>query len=139
MRKMIRECLDLRNSYLYTEKVAPWMKHSVEESTASEVNTDHFEPFPATSHCFRMEDGVVHVYASEHDTVELFPVASATAFFTDMHHVLRIMSIGNVRSACYLRLRFLEETGNPWLRRVHPTVISTISEKSIHMCIILLA
>jgi len=46
---MIRECLDLRNSYLYTEKVAPWMKHSVEESTASEVNTDHFEPFPATS------------------------------------------------------------------------------------------
>jgi len=43
------------------------------------------------------------------DTVELFPVASATAFFTDMHHVLRIMSIGNVRSACYLRLRFLEE------------------------------
>lgn len=109
MRKMIRECLDLRNSYLYTEKVAPWMKHSVEESTASEVNTDHFEPFPATSHCFRMEDGVVHVYASEHDTVELFPVASATAFFTDMHHVLRIMSIGNVRSACYLRLRFLEE------------------------------
>lgn len=139
VRKMIRECLDLRNSYLYTEKVAPWMKHSVEESTASEVNTDHFEPFPATSHCFRMEDGVVHVYASEHDTVELFPVASATAFFTDMHHVLRIMSIGNVRSACYLRLRFLEETGNPWLRRVHPTVISTISEKSIHMCIILLA
>ncbi|XP_024466816.1 AMP deaminase isoform X3 [Populus trichocarpa] len=109
VRKMIRECLDLRNSYLYTEKVAPWMKHSVEESTASEVNTDHFEPFPATSHCFRMEDGVVHVYASEHDTVELFPVASATAFFTDMHHVLRIMSIGNVRSACYLRLRFLEE------------------------------
>lgn len=109
MCKMIRECLDLRNRYLYAEKVAPWMKHSVEESTASEVNTDHFEPFPATSHCFRMEDGVVHVYASEHDTVELFPVASATAFFTDMHHVLRIMSIGNVRSACYLRLRFLEE------------------------------
>jgi len=49
VRKMIRECLDLRNSYLYAEKVAPWMKHSVEESTASEVNTDHFEPFPATS------------------------------------------------------------------------------------------
>lgn len=73
------------------------------------MNADDFEPFPATSHCFRMEDGVVHVYASEQDTVELFPVASATTFFTDMHHVLRIMSIGNVRSACYLRLRFLEE------------------------------
>ncbi|KAF9673500.1 hypothetical protein SADUNF_Sadunf10G0030700 [Salix dunnii] len=109
VRKMIRECLDLRNSYLFAEKVTPWTKHSVEEYSASGLNTDHFEPFPATSHCFRMEDGVVHVYASEHDTVELFPVASATDFFTDMHHVLRIMSIGNVRSACYLRLRFLEE------------------------------
>lgn len=46
---MIRECLDLRNSYLFAEKVTPWMKHSVEESTASGVNTDHFERFPATS------------------------------------------------------------------------------------------
>lgn len=26
-----------------------------------------------------------------------------------MHHLLRIISIGNVRSACYHRLRFLEE------------------------------
>lgn len=56
-----------------------------------------------------MEDGVIHVYASETDTVDLFPVASATTFFTDMHHLLRIISVGNVRSACYHRLRFLEE------------------------------
>ncbi|KAF2299567.1 hypothetical protein GH714_038178 [Hevea brasiliensis] len=71
VRKMIRECLDLRN---------------------------------------RMEDGVVHVYASEKvNTVDLFPVASATTFFTDMHHILRIISIGNVRTACHHRLRFLEE------------------------------
>ncbi|KAJ0094328.1 hypothetical protein Patl1_16309 [Pistacia atlantica] len=43
------------------------------------------------------------------DTVDLFPVANSTTFFTDMHHILRIMSIGNVRSACHHRLRFLEE------------------------------
>lgn len=43
------------------------------------------------------------------DTVELFPVASSTEFFTDMHHLLKVMSIGNVRSACHHRLRFLEE------------------------------
>ncbi|CAK7332807.1 unnamed protein product [Dovyalis caffra] len=109
VRKMICECLDLRNRYVYAENVAPWMKQAVEQSTASGVNTNLFEPFPATTHCFRMEDGVVHVYASEHDTIELFPVASATAFFTDMHHLLRIVSLGNVRSACYHRLRFLEE------------------------------
>lgn len=43
------------------------------------------------------------------DTVELFPVASATDFFTDLHHILRIMSVGNTRSACHHRLRLLEE------------------------------
>lgn len=26
-----------------------------------------------------------------------------------MHHILKVMSIGNVRTACYHRLRFLEE------------------------------
>lgn len=43
------------------------------------------------------------------DSEELFPVASSTTFFTDMHHVLKVMSIGNVRTACHHRLRFLEE------------------------------
>lgn len=43
------------------------------------------------------------------DTEELFPVASSTSFFTDMHHLLKVMSVGNVRSACHHRLRFLEE------------------------------
>lgn len=43
------------------------------------------------------------------DTVDLFPVASSTTFFTDMHHIIRIMAIGNVRSLCHHRLRFLEE------------------------------
>jgi hypothetical protein len=43
------------------------------------------------------------------DTEELFPVASATSFFTHMDYILKVMSIGNVRSACYHRLRFLEE------------------------------
>ncbi|KAI3977993.1 hypothetical protein MKX01_032370, partial [Papaver californicum] len=42
-------------------------------------------------------------------TEELYPVATATRFFTDMHHVLRIISIGNVRTACHHRLRLLEE------------------------------
>ncbi|XP_057949188.1 AMP deaminase-like [Malania oleifera] len=111
VRKMIRECLDLRESYVYKEKVAPWEKEPVAETTVLGTNNDpfHFSPVEATAHCFRMEDGVVHVYASENDTVDLFPVSSSTTFFTDMHHLLRIISIGNVRSACHHRLRFLEE------------------------------
>lgn len=111
VRKMIRECLDLRKIYVYRELVSPWKKETVVESSASDKNSDpfHFEPVEASAHNFKMEDGVVRVYASENDAVDLFPVASSTRFFTDMHHLLKIMSLGNVRSACYHRLRFLEE------------------------------
>lgn len=111
VRRMIRECLDLRDKYVYREEIAPWMKVTVGESSASHVNSDPFRfvPVEATAHHFRMEDGVGHIYASESDVVDLFPVASSTTFFTDMHHLLRIISIGNVRSACHHRLRFLEE------------------------------
>ncbi|XP_004509928.1 probable AMP deaminase [Cicer arietinum] len=103
--KMIRECLDLRKKYIYKENVVPWKAEPVE------TNPDpfHFEPVEATGHHFRMEDGVVRVFSSKTDTEELFPVASATKFFTDMDYILRVMSIGNARSACYHRLRFLEE------------------------------
>ncbi|KAK7274693.1 hypothetical protein RIF29_15790 [Crotalaria pallida] len=103
--KMIRDCLDLRKKYVYRENVAPWKAEPVEKKS----DPFHFEPVEATAHHFRMEDGVVHVYASKDDTVELFPVASSTAFFTDMHYILKVMSVGNVRSACHHRLRFLEE------------------------------
>ncbi|PHU02696.1 putative AMP deaminase [Capsicum chinense] len=109
--KMIRECLYLREKYVYREEIAPWMKEIVSEPKASDGKHDPFSfgQFEATSHHFKMEDGVVRVYASESDTEELFPVASATTFFTDMHHVLKVMAVGNVRSYCHHRLRFLEE------------------------------
>ncbi|CAJ1939946.1 unnamed protein product [Sphenostylis stenocarpa] len=102
--KMIRESLDLRKKYVYKENV-PLKIEPVETN----FDPYHFEPVEATTHHFRMEDGVIHVFASKTDTEELFPVASSTRFFTDMHYILKVMSIGNVRSACYHRLRFLEE------------------------------
>ncbi|XP_027346406.1 probable AMP deaminase isoform X2 [Abrus precatorius] len=103
--KMIRECLDLRKKYVYKENVVPWKA----EPVAANSDPYHFEPVEATAHHFRMEDGVIRVFANKTDTEELFPVASSTRFFTDMHYILKVMSIGNVRSACYHRLRFLEE------------------------------
>ncbi|KAK7362145.1 hypothetical protein VNO77_04248 [Canavalia gladiata] len=103
--KMIRECLDLRKKYVYKENVLPWKA----EPVATNSDPYHFEPVEASAHHFRMEDGVIHVYANKTDTEELFPVASSTRFFTDMHYILKVMSIGNARSACYHRLRFLEE------------------------------
>ncbi|KZV32253.1 putative AMP deaminase [Dorcoceras hygrometricum] len=108
--KLICECLDLRKKYVFRETLAPWSKN-VEKSVSSKVGEKPFDfiPVEATSHHVKMEDGVVHVYASKRDTEELFPVPSSTTFFTDMQFLLKVMSIGNVRSACHHRLRFLEE------------------------------
>ncbi|OVA12017.1 Adenosine/AMP deaminase domain [Macleaya cordata] len=107
--KMIRECLELRKKYVYRENV-PWIKEITEPSTPL-PNKDpfHFDPIEPTEHYFKMEDGVVHVYANKDETEELYSVASSTTFFTDMHHILRVLSLGNVRTACHHRLRLLEE------------------------------
>jgi hypothetical protein len=40
---------------------------------------------------------------------ELFPVADATMFFTDLHHILRVIAIGNIRTLCHHRLNLLEQ------------------------------
>ncbi|CAA0834717.1 AMP deaminase [Striga hermonthica] len=106
--KMIHECLELREKYVFRENFAPWTS---EVSGSVEIKDDpfHFVPVEASPHFFRMEEGVVRVYASEKDTEELFPVASSTMFFTDMHYILKVMSIGNARTLCHHRLRFLEE------------------------------
>ncbi|XP_058073870.1 AMP deaminase-like [Magnolia sinica] len=108
---MIRECLALREKYVFRENVAPWMKETTTESSIPAVNRDPFcfDPVEPTVHYFQMEDGVVHVYASKDSTEDLFPTASSTTFFTDMHHILRIIALGNVRSTCHHRLRLLEE------------------------------
>ncbi|XP_024443590.1 AMP deaminase isoform X3 [Populus trichocarpa] len=43
---------------------------------------------------------------------ELFPVADATTFFTDLHHILRVIAIGNIRTLCHHRLNLLEQKFN---------------------------
>lgn len=40
---------------------------------------------------------------------ELFPVADATTFFTDLHVILRVIALGNVRTLCHHRLVLLEQ------------------------------
>lgn len=52
---------------------------------------------------------MVHVYPNKESREELFPVADATTFFTDVHRILRIISLGNVRTLCHHRLRLLEQ------------------------------
>ena len=40
---------------------------------------------------------------------KLFPVADATTFFTDLHHILRVIATGNIRTLCHHRLVLLEQ------------------------------
>lgn len=43
---------------------------------------------------------------------ELFPVADATTFFTDLHHILRVIAAGNIRTLCHHRLNLLEQVNH---------------------------
>lgn len=108
---MLQDCLNLRNKYVYRDSVAPWYKEEMTDPSTPKPNPDpfHYEQEPASKHVFCMVDGVVHVYADEGGTEELFPVIGATEFFTDMHRILKVTSIGNVRTLCHHRLRLLEQ------------------------------
>ncbi|KAJ7519785.1 hypothetical protein O6H91_20G055400 [Diphasiastrum complanatum] len=108
---LMQECLALREKYVYRERVHPWDKEEIIDPSTPKPNPDPFqyEPEVASKHVCRMEDGVIHVYPDGEAKEELFPVADATMFFTDMHRILRIISLGNVRTLTHHRLRLLEQ------------------------------
>ncbi|KAJ8478791.1 hypothetical protein OPV22_022518 [Ensete ventricosum] len=113
--KILQNCLDLRDSYVFREEIAPWEKEVITDPSTPKPNPS---PFAYTAeqmseHVFQMEDGVVHVYANK-DSLDrrLFPVADATTFFTDLHHILRVIAAGNIRTVCHRRLVLLEQKFN---------------------------
>lgn len=109
--RMMQECLALREKYVFREKVVPWEREIITDPSTPKRNPKpfFFGDEPASEHYFQMEDGVVHVYPNKESREELFPVADATTFFTDVHRILRIISLGNVRTLCHHRLRLLEQ------------------------------
>ncbi|KAG6619496.1 hypothetical protein I3843_09G207500 [Carya illinoinensis] len=112
---VLQECLELRKRYVFREAVAPWVKEVISDPSTPRPNP---EPFSYTSegksdHYFEMQDGVIHVYANkDYTNEELFPVADATTFFTDLHHILRVIAAGNIRTLCHHRLNLLEQKFN---------------------------
>ncbi|XP_026414671.1 AMP deaminase-like isoform X1 [Papaver somniferum] len=112
--QVLQQCLEMRERYLFREEVAPWEKEVITDPSTPKPNPNPFSYSPEgkTDHHFQMEDGVVHVYANKDSTEELFPVADATTFFTDLHRVLKIIAAGNVRTLCHHRLNLLEQKFN---------------------------
>ncbi|XP_009616272.1 AMP deaminase [Nicotiana tabacum] len=110
----IQACLEMRQSYVFRESVAPWVKEVISDPSTPKPNPNPFE-FTAegkSDHYFQMEDGVVHVYANKDSKEKLFPVADATTFFTDFHHILKVIAAGNIRTLCHHRLVLLEQKFN---------------------------
>ncbi|CAO2827096.1 unnamed protein product [Amaranthus hypochondriacus] len=111
---VLQECLELRESYVFRERIAPWKKEIISDPSTPKPNPNpfYFTPEKKSNHFFQMEDGVVQVYASKDSNEKLFPVADATTFFTDLHHILRVIAAGNIRTLCHHRLVLLEQKFN---------------------------
>ncbi|XWS55515.1 hypothetical protein CRYUN_Cryun09bG0006700 [Craigia yunnanensis] len=111
---LLQECLEMRKMYVFREAVAPWEKEVISDPSTPKPNPEPFlyAPERKSDHYFEMQDGVIHVYANKDSKIELFPVADATTFFTDLHHILRVIAAGNIRTLCHHRLNLLEQKFN---------------------------
>ncbi|KAH6798240.1 AMP deaminase [Perilla frutescens var. hirtella] len=112
--RTLQDCLELRKSYIFREAVTPWEKEVISDpSTPKPIqNPFDYTLVGKSDHYFQMEDGVVNVYANKDSKETLFPVADATTFFTDLHHILKVIAAGNIRTLCHHRLVLLEQKFN---------------------------
>ncbi|XP_075502382.1 AMP deaminase-like isoform X1 [Primulina tabacum] len=110
----LQDCLEMRKRYVFREVVSPWEKEIISAPNTPKPIPNPFDHTPEvkSDHYFQMEDGVVHVYANKESEEKLYPVADATTFFTDLHHILKIISAGNIRTLCHHRLVLLEQKFN---------------------------
>ncbi|KAM5560465.1 hypothetical protein ABKV19_021562 [Rosa sericea] len=111
---VLQECLEMRKRYVFSEAVAPWEREVISDPSTPKPNPEPF--FYASEgksdHHFEVQDGVIHVYPNKDSKEELYPVADATTFFTDLHHILRVIAAGNMRTLCHHRLNLLEQKFN---------------------------
>ncbi|GLT92716.1 hypothetical protein SLE2022_105400 [Rubroshorea leprosula] len=111
---LLQDCLEMRKRYVFKEAIAPWEKEIISDPGTPKPNPEPFfyAPEGKSDHHFEMQDGVIHVYPNKESKEELFPVADATKFFTDLHHILRVIALGNMRTLCFQRLNLLEQKFN---------------------------
>lgn len=112
--KNMQACLELRKHYVFREAVTPWEKEVISDPSTPKPNPNPFDytPEEKSNHYYCMEDGVVQVFENKDSNEKLFPVADATTFFTDLHHILKVIAAGNIRTLCHHRLNLLEQKFN---------------------------
>lgn len=109
---MLQECLQLRDKYIFQEAVPPWHRDANTLPMPDPSDPFRYDPLPPSDHVFEMVDGVVQLYADKEAHArndQLFTVHDSTAFFTDLHRILKLTSLGHVRSMCFHRLQLLEQ------------------------------
>ncbi|GJP31825.1 hypothetical protein CLOM_g15097 [Closterium sp. NIES-68] len=109
---LLQECLQLRDKYVFREAVPPWHTDANTLPMPDPSDPFRYEPLPPSDHVIEMVDGVVKIFTDKEAKErgeELFPMHDATTFFTDLHRILKITSLGHVRSLCFHRLRLLEQ------------------------------
>ncbi|KAK6943472.1 AMP deaminase [Dillenia turbinata] len=98
---LLQECLEMRESYVFREAIAPWEKEVISDPSTPKPDPN---PFSFTS---EEKTDVIMICLSPaalfsdgrwscsclDSTEKLFPVADATTFFTDLHHILRKFNI----------------------------------------------
>jgi len=111
---LLKECLDMRDKWLWRD--APEVPHECGEVTCvSDLRPDplSYKPAAPSEHDFAMVGGVMHVWTDDtHEELLCAPPGTAVEFFTDMHQMLKVISMGPVKTLCHHRLQLLEQKFN---------------------------
>ncbi|KAL0584382.1 hypothetical protein ABG067_005733 [Albugo candida] len=124
--ELIRKCLALRTKWVNVTDVDAALSRRLSEESIHSPRSSQFRhreelaydpfsrPMTATSsHHFKMENGVVQVYARDDlNTEPLFSVRSMAEYYRDLFELKRIINFGPVKSLCYKRLQLLEARFN---------------------------
>uniref|UniRef100_A0A7S1T255 AMP deaminase n=1 Tax=Tetraselmis chuii TaxID=63592 RepID=A0A7S1T255_9CHLO len=98
---MLKDCLDMRDKWLWRDTM----------QTYGAIG--EYEPTAMTEHDFTMVNGVMHVWTDDsREELLCAPPGKAVDFFTDMHQMLKIISMGPVKTLCHHRLQLLEQKFN---------------------------
>lgn len=113
---MLQRALDIRKKWLFNPVSSPesWANHPEATRMSECIGGDPFgwTQEPPAPYRAEMVDGVMAVFDQRTGEQRFKPPGSATDFFSDMHWLLKVSSVGHMRSFTHSRLQLLEQKFN---------------------------
>ncbi|PSC67241.1 AMP deaminase isoform A [Micractinium conductrix] len=114
---LLKQSLDMRARWLFRPVLAPEQQADLPEAvTVSALRGSEpfdWQPQEAVPWECEMAGGVMRVWADASREQELWaPPGTSTEFFSDMHWMLKVISLGHVRTFTHHRLLLLEQKFN---------------------------